>query len=260
MWALLAAFLAFVFAGNGSTPRPRKPAGALPVEPVEPPGRALPSTLPPPAEPPADPPTDPPEPSEPREGDSPRAPRPFLVLATHFETIRNWLGGLGVSRVDREDVAQEVVLSAWRAWARFEPRAGESEAVALRTWLYAITTGRAIDHHRARLRRSREHTVDMPEEERTRTLEAEEPDPETLLIQRAGSSEESLEKLARLTTPAKWQAFLAHVVEGLPMDVIAKAHGIPLNTVRSRIHRAREELRAGILRERSAEARKRGDR
>jgi DNA-directed RNA polymerase specialized sigma24 family protein len=247
IFGLLSFFFAFVFSGGSKPPRP-------PGEPPEvSPRPPLPSTLPPPADPPQRPPTEPPRASEPPPAAPDEPPldlRSVVALAGFYPVILHWLAVLRVPRDDRQDTAQEVVLSALRYWPSLLIRPGLSEAVGRRRWLFAVTVHRASDY-RQHLRRMARVTWPALEGK----LASEQPTAEELLLRRAeadeAAAEVDLEKLRAATSPERWAVFYAHDVEGLPMKVIAAAHGLPLGTVATHIRLAREDLRAAIRRARA---------
>jgi DNA-directed RNA polymerase specialized sigma24 family protein len=244
IFGLLSFLFAFVFSGTGKPPRP-------PSEPPQgPPRPPLPSTLPPPAQPPQVPPVEPPRATEP-----PGAPdEPPLDLASFHSLILHWLAVLRVPRDDRQDAAQEVVLSALRYWPSLVIWPGISEAIGRRRWLFAVTVHRASDY-REHLRRGMARLMWPAIEGR---IASEQPTAEELLLRRAEADEAAavvdLEKLRAATSPERWTAFYAHDVEGLPMKAIAAAHGLPLGTVATHIRLAKEDLRAAIRRARAQRA------
>lgn len=251
IFGLFFAFFAFVFSGSGKPPRP-------PSDPPEvPPPPPLPSTLPPPAEPPQVPPAPPPRASEPPPAAPDEPPldlRSFVALASFYPAILRWLAVLRVPRDDRQDVAQEVLISALRYWPGLEIWPGVSEAVGRRRWLFGVTVHRAGDY-RQRPAQRREHLTDDVETfEPARLLAHDAPTAEDLLLRRAEAAEVDLDALRAATTPERWTCFYAHDVEGLPVSAIAAAHGLPMGTVANRIRAAKEDLRTAILRRRAQRA------
>jgi len=122
------------------------------------------------------------------------------------------------SRERAEDLAQETFLAVIRAAARYQPRA------LVRTWLYAI----AMKLLAAERRR--------PAPERPAT--GAEPDP-------AGSPDEALwvrEALARLDAIER-EILMLREYEQLAYSEIAELLRLPLNTVRTRLFRARIALK-----------------
>ena len=118
------------------------------------------------------------------------------------------------------DLTQDVFLRVSRAAI---PVGAETE---VRAWLFHIARNLAVDHHRARLRRS-------------------EASPLTGEGSRLASQDVDLavnEALAALPDLDR-DVFLMREVVGLGYDEIARACGLTPDAVRSRIHRARLQLR-----------------
>lgn len=133
---------------------------------------------------------------------------------------------------EAEDVTQETFLCAFRALRTFR---GRSQFF---TWLYRIAVNKAANARRGRLLRYRRERDDKllgdgqrPQENSpSRALEAEE---EELLLQKA------LNQLS----PDHRTVLVLSVIEGMKYEAIAETLHIPVGTVRSRLHRARLELR-----------------
>jgi RNA polymerase sigma-70 factor (ECF subfamily) len=124
-----------------------------------------------------------------------------------------------------EELAQETFLAVLRGVARYEPRA------SFRTYLYAI----AFKQVSGEWRRTKRETPLAEDEPATRD------DPgETLWLRRA------VEQL----DAAHREVLLLREYEQLSYDEIASLLRIPVNTVRSRLFRARMELRALLSPER----------
>jgi RNA polymerase sigma-70 factor, ECF subfamily len=68
------------------------------------------------------------------------------LMAAHGREIRSYLYRMTACREDAEDLAQIVWVRAFRNLAKFEGRS------SFRTWLFAIATSAARDHHRAKQR------------------------------------------------------------------------------------------------------------
>jgi RNA polymerase sigma-70 factor (ECF subfamily) len=128
-----------------------------------------------------------------------------------------------------EDLAQEVFLRAFRALPRFEP----AGAARLSTWLLTITSRLVIDARRKR----RVPTI---------ALEATSPaaapgTPET--ERRRQELGRALEAAAAELSPEQRDAFVLAELHDLPMSEIAVILGVPENTVKTRLFRARARLR-----------------
>lgn len=155
------------------------------------------------------------------------------------------------NEADARDLSQEAFLRVYRALRRVEPGA------PLESWLYRIVSNLYIDLLRKRPR-ARMESLDVPMETPRGEVLREFPDiassPEAILereqldgaIQRAlGTLSEELRLVVVLSD-----------IEGFAYEEIAAILRVPLGTVKSRLHRARQ-----ILQQRLApyiEARKRG--
>jgi RNA polymerase sigma-70 factor (ECF subfamily) len=144
-------------------------------------------------------------------------------------------------REDAEDLAQEAFLRAFRALASYDP------GRPFGAWLYAITARLCIDHHRRR--KVRPVSLTRPEEgtaAEEREWEIADPSegPEALLVHRDEAAR--LSALIDRLSPDYRLAILLRHAEDLSYEEIAEATGVPLGTVKARIHRARNQLRAWI--------------
>jgi RNA polymerase sigma-70 factor (ECF subfamily) len=130
---------------------------------------------------------------------------------------------------DAEDLAQETFVRVYLALPRFDP----SGPASLRTWI--LTIARRLCHDRAKKR-----TVEPAE------LPAGEgvPTPEDELAGRRRSAQVR-EEVDRL--PPEQRAVIAlREWAGLEYEEIAAVEQVPVGTVRSRLARAREALRAAL--------------
>jgi len=140
------------------------------------------------------------------------------------------------SRDEAEDVAQEAFVTAYLKLASF---AGES---SFYTWLYRIAFNTAISRRRKRRGESSvEHTRDLTGGEPLDDCEAAE---DRLLRQeRAGQVQRALSLL-----PADFRSVLVlREMEGCDYDTIAQILAVPVGTVRSRLHRARLQLKEQLI-------------
>jgi len=136
------------------------------------------------------------------------------------------------NRDDAEDLVQEVLLRVRRGLETYQPGSMEG-------WLSRIATNAFLDDVRRRRRRPVELLPDDPD----RVLPA------------AASAEDALatevlpgdvqEALRRLPEDFRAAVVLCDVV-GLPYHEIGEALGVPVGTVRSRIHRGRALLREAL--------------
>jgi RNA polymerase sigma-70 factor (ECF subfamily) len=145
-------------------------------------------------------------------------------------------------REDAEEAAQDVLLQVSRNIHRFEGRSKFS------TWLYTIVTNCSRQKYRQLKRRASEHPLTNPD--------AGGPDPRTTSVI-AGSRLDLLDALERLEqdSPHLVAPLVYRDICQLDYAEIAERTGIPVGTVKSRIHHARKQIRPWLLGEAQASAR-----
>jgi RNA polymerase sigma-70 factor (ECF subfamily) len=137
-------------------------------------------------------------------------------------------------REDAQDAAQETFVKVYRNLKGFEPKS------SLYTWIYRIAVNTCLDQRRKR--RPELPESDIPFEDICSRVRAEDP----------YESMETTELLrwALQKIPEKLRtAIVLKEMEGLSYDEVAGVLDISLGTVKSRISRARDELRR-LLRKR----------
>ncbi len=135
--------------------------------------------------------------------------------------------GLLRDRGAAEDLAQEVFVKLWQALPRYDGRA------MLSTWIYAITRNAAIS-----ALRGRRHSISLSDP--VVFAEAE---------SRNASAGIALEDAALWrqveTLPDRQrQAVILYYQDERPVDEVAAMMGLPVNTVKTHLHRARASLAA----------------
>jgi RNA polymerase sigma-70 factor (ECF subfamily) len=167
------------------------------------------------------------------------------VYRTHFRGVWRILRSLGVRDVDLLDVTHDVFLVVHRQLPAFEGRA------QLGTWLYSICRWVAKDYRRSAPIR-REVVVVVRDLARGLTTARD-------ALDRLDASDLSqlLEAILSRMSEKLRVAFVMFEIEEMSGEEIAQALGIPLGTVRSRLHAARAEFHAEVkaLREAHAEGR-----
>jgi RNA polymerase sigma-70 factor, ECF subfamily len=128
-----------------------------------------------------------------------------------------------------EDLAQEVFLELYQGLSRIQ------SAAHLTFWLRRVTANRCIDQGRRKLRRREQALEETPEPS------AAEVPADLLLLQRLQQSLAVLPEKQRLVVILRFQ-------EGLGPAEIAEALEMPVNTVKSTLHRSLEELRRSLTR------------
>ena len=138
---------------------------------------------------------------------------------------------------DAEDAAQEAFLSAWKALPRFRMDAKFS------TWLYRLTVNAATDV----LRRRRKEPDSLDDAERP-VQAADRTDTPEEAAQRAERRTMVRRAIGALSENHR-QILLLREVTGLSYEEIGAALELSPGTVRSRLARARKELREELLAE-----------
>ncbi len=136
------------------------------------------------------------------------------------------------NREDAEDLVQEVLLRVRRGLESYQPGSMEG-------WLSRIATNAFLDHVRRRRRRPEELLPEEPDWVLPPTASADEVLASEVLpddVQRA---------LLRLPEDFRAAVVLCDVA-GLPYQQISESLGVPVGTVRSRIHRGRAMLRRAL--------------
>lgn len=171
-----------------------------------------------------------------------------------FETLvrryQGWVFTLALrmlgDRAEAEDMAQEIFLKAYRGLKGFKG------ASRFSTWLYSITSHHCLNHLKAR-RRQLHHLGRGGD--RPGAVGNDPPAAVDRLVDETPRADALLERadLARIV-----QAELAHLseehrlilvlrdIQGLSYEEIAQTLRLELGTVRSRLHRARMEMRARL--------------
>ena len=148
------------------------------------------------------------------------------VVDRHFHAVAAFLARR-VGPDTAQDLAQEVFVTAFRKRAKFDPTYGSA-----RPWLFGIAN-KAVASHRREERRQLEllqRAVALPEP----------------VVTRADGLDPHLYAGLTALNRRDRDALLLHAWGELNYDEIAVALGVPVGTVRSRIHRARRQLTAHL--------------
>ena len=143
---------------------------------------------------------------------------------------------------DARDISQEVFLKAYRNLANFDERS------AFSTWLYRITHNTCIDEMRKRKGKqnySLEEELENEDGSMQRQIADEGDTPEESLLREEQKSE-ILQALDTLSEEHK-AAIILRDVKGLSYEEISEILELSLGTVKSRISRARNQLKTEIL-------------
>ena len=143
---------------------------------------------------------------------------------------------------DAKDISQEVFLKAYRNIKNFDERSMFS------TWLYRITTNTCIDEMRKRKGKqsySLEEELENEDGSMQRQIADEGDTPEESLM-RGEEKGEILQALDTLSEEHR-AAIILRDVKGLSYEEISEIIELPMGTVKSRISRARNQLKKNSL-------------
>ncbi|NIM51727.1 MAG: sigma-70 family RNA polymerase sigma factor [Gemmatimonadales bacterium] len=132
-----------------------------------------------------------------------------------------------------EDLVQETMLKAYRAWHQFRPGSN------VKAWLATILRNTFINERRKQWRHDDHLNVDAAEGYSVLS-DAQEVDPEGQFFDQM-VGEEVVRAIHKLPEEYR-EALVLSDMQGLPYAVIARETGTPLGTVKSRIFRARQAL------------------
>lgn len=147
----------------------------------------------------------------------------------HLDAAYNLARWLSRSPADADDIVQEAMLRAWRAFDGF--RGGD-----IRPWLLAIV--RNCWRNAGTDTKRRGHTA-LPEDDGALISEA--PDPETFVA--TASESRKLDEVIALLPDEYREVLLLREMEDMSYRDIAEVTGTPIGTVMSRLARARALLK-----------------
>lgn len=151
----------------------------------------------------------------------------------HAPSVRRYLTRLGVVPSDADDLVQatflEVVRAAWRFDARFPAQ----------NWLFGIATS-MVRRHRRSLRRGAVRLA------RAALGVRSSPPPTPAELVESDEATRRLDSAFSKLSVKKREVFVLVTLEGLSGEQTAQVLGIPVNTVWTRLHHARCELRAAL--------------
>ena len=162
------------------------------------------------------------------------------LFSMHAPYVWNTLRRLGAPRPDLEDLTHEVFLHVQRHLGEYDP------ARPVKPWLFGFAF-RIASAHRRRAHRRRE-VLDHGQTE-------EAVDPASRPDERLAAAEDRrlvLEALDAIDLDRR-AVFVLYEIDGVPMNEIARALGIPVNTAYSRLRVARSEFAAAVKRLRRGE-------
>lgn len=159
------------------------------------------------------------------------------IVERHQDTVYRLVVRMVRDPALAEDIAQETFLKAYRALPGYDPR------WKLSSWLLKIAHNATIDH----LRRQRLDTTPLelgPEAETGSPIERLADDSVLDAEQQLRGRALARDLQAALATldPAYRELLLLRFQEGMAFQEIAEVTGLPLGTVKVRLHRGRKRL------------------
>lgn len=159
------------------------------------------------------------------------------VYEEHVRFVWRTLRRLGVPYEDCDDAVQDVFLIVHRKLGEFRPEA------PIKHWIFRLSAGIARDHRRRRRRKDPPRGDEEAADPRLGPAELAERTAAARLIR------EVLEELE----DSKREVFVLADLEQMTAPEIAQTLELPLNTVYSRLRRARSEFEEALMRRRKRE-------
>lgn len=163
------------------------------------------------------------------------------LIKRHYQTCVNVASFILHDRGEAQDEVQE---ACWKAFEHLDQYHGDAEFV---TWMLRIVVNQCLMLLRAR-RRTRFCYIDDdggPNGGRPLDLPSGDPDPEHAVV--SSELEEVLQREIRHIPPLLRNVILLRDLQELPMDTVAGRLGISVAAAKSRLLRARAELRDRVM-------------
>jgi RNA polymerase sigma-70 factor (ECF subfamily) len=159
------------------------------------------------------------------------------ALYSRYAPIVFGMAAQAVDRATAEEIVQDVFVAVWRGASSFDPRKGPARA-----WLLQIAHYRIANELRRRSRRPR-IAEDPGDEEAARF-----PDPSPDQTEEAWSAHrrQILERALEQLPPPQRQALGLAFFSELSHGEVARALGLPLGTVKSRVRSGLAQMRAKL--------------
>jgi RNA polymerase sigma-70 factor (ECF subfamily) len=157
-----------------------------------------------------------------------------ILVRRHEKTIFNLVYRMLGDYDEAAETSQEVFLSAFRAIDRFRGDANFS------TWLFRIALNHTSTRRRS-INRSQQRRVAIEDAEPVR-----DPQPGPAEAMEKKEMRERVQSALNSLEPDDATVILLRDMQDVPYDEVARLLDIPVGTVKSRLHRARQALKAQL--------------
>jgi len=164
-----------------------------------------------------------------------------LLFEKHRQSLYSFLLRLVGDRAAAEDLFQDVFIQVIRAAGRYEATARFS------TWLFKIATNRGLNHLKSAAHRHARKTISLHTEAGLADRLAS-PSPRPGEQAQTHELADLLHQVVRDLPDAQKAAFLLRETQGRPYDEIAEVLSLPLGTVKTNLHRARQTVQQKMRR------------
>lgn len=166
------------------------------------------------------------------------------AMETYGKQTYNYAYRLAGNEADARDLTQEAFIRVFRAWRSFQP------GTSFLSWIYRIVT----NLHRDELRKRKGiFFTELPDDNQAHVLPKDQRTHDPIGAIHEQQLSASVDRaLRQLTEDQRAVVLLADIEERSYQD-IADIMGCSIGTVRSRLHRARMQLRKLIVREKEQE-------
>lgn len=166
-------------------------------------------------------------------------------MATYGKQTYNYAYRLTGNEADARDLTQEAFIRVFRAWKSFQP------GTSFLSWIYRIVT----NLHRDELRRRKGVFLqELPSPDTPHEIPSEAAGHDPIAVMHEQQLSAVMEQALRQLTPDQRAVVLLADIEERSYQEIADIMACSIGTVRSRLHRARMQLRKLVTRYREKES------
>jgi RNA polymerase sigma-70 factor (ECF subfamily) len=159
------------------------------------------------------------------------------VIREHLPAVYGYLLRFTGSKETAEDVAQETFIRAWRHWKKYD------STKPLKPWLLAIARNAALDAVRKKniipfsflATEAYEGIFDVPDDSASPAD-----------VAAAGERRQEVHRQLAAIKPAYREVLTLHYIDEMSVPEVANILKLPLETVRTRLRRARQALRGQL--------------